>query len=64
MMIGLVLICGIVGIIFYLKMIKFLFSSKVNAAYPPVRVLREKAKAMGVIGTIFIVFSFILYLFI
>ena len=64
MLIGLVLLCGIVGFIFYLKMFQFLFSSKVQGAYPPVRVLREKAKAMGVMGTIFIVFSCILYMFV
>lgn len=64
MQIGLVILCGAVGIIFYVKMLQFLFASKLQNAYPPVRVLREKAKAMGVIGTVFIVFSIIFYIFI
>jgi NADH:ubiquinone oxidoreductase subunit 2 (subunit N) len=63
MLVGLMVCCGIIGLFFYVKMIQYFVSSQKSGAYPPVKILREKAKAMGGIGTIFILFFVILYLF-
>ncbi|WP_456276025.1 hypothetical protein [Bacillus sp. AK128] len=64
MLVGLMICCGIIGIFFYTKMIHFFISSKTTGAYPPVKMLKQKAIAMGAIGSIFILFSIILYFFI
>jgi NADH:ubiquinone oxidoreductase subunit 2 (subunit N) len=64
MIAGLMICCGLIGLFFYVKMVQYFTASKKSGAYPPVKILREKAKAMGGIGTIFIVFCIILYLFV
>jgi NADH:ubiquinone oxidoreductase subunit 2 (subunit N) len=64
MLVGLMISCGLIGVFFYIKMIHYFITSKTTGAYPPVRMLKQKAIAMGAIGTIFIVFCIIFYFFI
>lgn len=63
MLYGLMICCGLIGLFFYIKMFHYFVSSQTKGAYPPVRLLRQKAMAMGGIGTIFIIFSIIFYFF-
>ncbi|MBM7659924.1 putative membrane protein [Bacillus mesophilus] len=64
MLVGLMICCGLIGIFFYTKMIHYYITSRTTGAYPPVRMLKQKATAMGGIGTIFILFCIIFYFFI
>ncbi|WP_246938838.1 hypothetical protein [Bacillus pinisoli] len=64
MLAGLMICCGIIGLFFYIKMIQYFISSQTTGAYPPVRILKQKAMAMGGIGTVFIVFCLIFYFFV
>jgi hypothetical protein len=64
MLVGLMICCGLIGLFFYTKMVQYLISSRTAGAYPPVRVLRQRAMAMGGIGTVFIIFCAIFYFFV